>query len=183
MKFTPKTAILTGLLCAGLYTIPLLTINGDLFLKSDNFDGGLKGESTEPGFEGWIEVDSFQFGAGNPVSTDFGSPNRSGTPSLTEITLSKTMDSTSPALFANLTQGERIPVMRVVLRLGSRTFKYIIEDVYISSVSWSSGGLDGSESLSLNFRTITVEHYSVDEKGGEILTGSASWNRATQTTK
>ena len=182
MKITRKKTIMAGLLCAGLYAIPLLTINGDLFMEPD----GLKGESVVPGYEGWIEIDSFQFGAGVGISSPISGKDReSSAPSLSEITVTKQSDSTSVSFFSRLTQGPAFPQVRFVMRdgSGSRIFRFILQDVLVSGYSMSTGGGIPTESLSLNYVILTVEHYAPDGKGGEILTGSATWNIATNSTK
>jgi type VI secretion system secreted protein Hcp len=182
MKFTRKKKIAIGLLVLSVYAIPLLTIDGALFLKSQNDEGGLKGESTNPDYEGWIEIDSFQFGGGVGVTLGLGGQRESSAPSLSEVTISKTADSTSTGFFSSMTLGTVLPEMRLFVPTNAnpgRIIKIYLRDVIISSVSWSSGGEFPSESVSLNFAAFKVEHYFTDSEGKENLTGSASYNRLT----
>jgi len=188
MNITRKKVLIGGLLGAALYSIPLLTISGasDMFLKSDNDQGGLKGESVVPGFEGWIEIDSFQMGGGVAVSPFVGGQRETSQPSISEITFTKLMDSTSPAFFANMTKGQHLTRMRFHLGFvpeSGRTFKFILDDVLVTGVSWSSGGGSGYESVSLAYKILTIQHYIADAKGGEILTGQVTYDLSTGATK
>jgi type VI secretion system secreted protein Hcp len=184
MKFSTKKKITIGLLGLTIYTIPLLTMNGALFLKSEGDAGGLKGEVTTKGYEGWIAIDSFQIGAGVGVSFPSGSSNREiSAPSFSEMTITKSADKTSTGFFSSMTAGTNLPELRLFvppLSNPGRFIKIYLKNVLVSGVSWSSGGEVPSESVSLNYEAIKIEHYTVDSLGAETKTGEASWNLATQ---
>jgi type VI secretion system secreted protein Hcp len=178
MKFSRKKKILLGLLIAGLYSIPLLTISGagNLFLKSDLAD--FKGESTTAGYEGWIEIDSFQVGVGRGVSFSGGGGAREATaPSFSEVTITKPTDQTSTAFWHNVTVGQDIGELRLFIPSGSRLIKIYLRDVLVTAVSWSAGGSGlPSESVSLNYTAFKVEQF--DTTKGEVLIGSAQYDIA-----
>ncbi|MGH7199066.1 MAG: type VI secretion system tube protein Hcp, partial [Planctomycetaceae bacterium] len=63
--------------------------------------GKIKGESQAEGHKDWIEIGSLQFGAGRGISTPVGTSSKreASAPSISEITVTKMMDSTSTSLF------------------------------------------------------------------------------------
>ena len=185
MKIAKKKNLLVGLVAVAVYTIPLMTIDGALFLKSQD-GGALKGEVTTKGYEGWIAINSFQIGGGVGISSlTGGSTTRESTaPSLSEMTITKLMDKTSTGFFSGMTAGTQLSELLVYLPPASnpgRFIKIYLKDVLISGVAWSSGGEIPSESVSLNYRAIKIEHYTTDASGAETLTGSASWDLAKAT--
>lgn len=179
MKFTKKQKLIVGLLGAGLYTIPMLAINGaiDIFLKSEN--GEIDGESLVAGYEGWIEIESFQVGGAREISLP-STIREVSRPSLSDVTLTKAMDQTSPALFHKLTVGTTFPELKLFIPSTDRIIRIYLRDVVVSSVSWNAGsGNDKvSETISLNYTAFKVEHYSIATKG---VTGTASYDLLTAT--
>lgn len=179
MKITRTKKILIGLLGLSIYTIPLLTIDGALFMESK----GIQGESKAPGYEGWIEIDSFQIGGGVGITSATGGSNREiSAPSLSEMTITKFSDKTSTAFFGSMTQGTQLDELRVFVAPPTnpgRLIKIYLRDVLISAFSWSSGGERPSESLSFNYTAIKIQYYSTDAGGAESLIGETSWDLAT----
>jgi type VI secretion system secreted protein Hcp len=122
----------------------------------------IPGESKAPGHEGWIEISSLSFGAlerSMPVQ-------RGGiaTPSISEIVVTKTTDSSSPKLL-NWSNNGGPTIMRIELT------KYVSgkEQVYLSYTlvdstieSFRTGGHAGgespTESLTLSFTKITFDY-------------------------
>jgi type VI secretion system secreted protein Hcp len=183
MKITRTKKILIGLIGLSIYTIPLLTIDGALYMQSHNVKG-FEGESKAPGYEGWIEIDSFQIGGDVGVipPSGGGTARDISAPSLSEMTITKRSDKTSTAFFGGMTQGTPIPELRVFVAPPSnpgRLIKIYLRDVLISGFSWSSGGDFPSESLSFNYVAIKIEYYSTNADGAETLLGSAVWDQAT----
>ena len=88
---------------------------------------------------------------------------------MSEINLTKLIDSTTVGLLTKVTTGAHIPTAVVTTELeGTATMEYTLDDVFVSAVSVSgSGGQKStpSESLSLNFEKITWTH--TDEAGNE----------------
>ncbi len=68
--------------------------------------GSITGQVTTEGFKEWIELLSFQFGAGRGVGTGAGGKQREGTaPSISEIAISKVYDKASPGLYQDALAG------------------------------------------------------------------------------
>jgi len=70
--------------------------------------GSVKGSVTTEGFDKWIELNSFQWGVGRAIGTAArGSTTREHSePSLSEITVTKVMDTSSPKLFLDAVGGK-----------------------------------------------------------------------------
>ena len=87
-----------------------------------------------------------------------GSADReSSAPSVSEITITKTVDKASPLLAMSATSGKHYgSVMLQVRKAGGQPINYLLSDVTISKYGHSGGGDRPQESLSLNFTKITM---------------------------
>jgi type VI secretion system secreted protein Hcp len=142
---------------------------------------GIPGESTIQGFEKYIEVDSFQLGAGRAISSAYGTSTREGgVVSISEISVTKKTDGTSVKMFEEACMGKlNKKVEFKFLRTGSGEAQEFLcfetNGTGISGISWSaSGGSDSrpSESLSFNFDKISIKYNPI----GDDFSGSpATW--------
>ncbi len=153
-----------------------------IYLK---FDPEVKGDVTEEGHKGWIEVSSCQFGIGRGVSTPVGSAaNReTSAPSISEVTVTKQMDASSIPLFQNsLEADEGVKVSIDFCRTEKDKLQvyaqYELSDVIISGYSVSSGGDRPTESLSLNFTKVMFSYDPGDTKGAKTNKASATYDLA-----
>jgi type VI secretion system secreted protein Hcp len=132
---------------------------------------GIEGNVTAKGYEKWIEVNSFQFGAGRGISTPTGgAENREASAaSVSEVTVTKQMDKASPKLFeAGLIGNEGKMVKVVMTRTGKELAElcaYKFEATLVSGYSVSSGGDSPMESLSLNFVKFEYSYTGSDVAG------------------
>jgi len=131
--------------------------------------GDIKGNVSAAGHEDWIECDSLQFGVGRAIPMMVGmQTNREAShPSLSEVTLSKTMDDASPYLFQESVVGEAKEIQIHVTKTGADQLESIVEytltSSLVSSYSVSSGGDRPSESLSLAYTKIEMKYVVWDE--------------------
>ncbi|WP_421988704.1 Hcp family type VI secretion system effector [Roseococcus sp.] len=140
--------------------------------------GTIKGETTQVTHKDWIEISSFQFGVGRGISMGVGggSKREASAPSVSEITLTKTMDIASPLIFKEAIGGKAV-VVKIELTQTDNNGKhvafqkYILTDTLISGYSISSGGDRPSESLSLNFAKVDSEYLKIDDKFASTTTG------------
>ena len=140
--------------------------------------GDLKGEVTAEGYKDWIELGSFQWGVGRGISAGVGgsSKREASAPSVSEITVSKTMDAFSPLALKEAIGGEGVEVKIDITRTdGPGTHqafqKYILTGTMVSGYSVSSGGDRPSESISLNFTKFDAEYIKVNDKLAPETTG------------
>jgi type VI secretion system secreted protein Hcp len=130
----------------------------------------IPGDVTAKGHETWIEISSFQFGVGRGVtSPTAGSKDREASdPSVSEIVVSKTSDTSSNKLMMAALQGEGVDVTIDFVRTDKGQLEtymqYKLNGVLVSGFSVSSGGDRPSESVSLNFTKISV----TNTPGGDI---------------
>ena len=129
------------------------------------------GNVTAKGYEGWIEVSSFNFGVGRGITMEAGamSNREAGRPSLSEVTVTKQLDASSGLLLkSSLTGAEGVTVLIHVVKTGADSVEkyaeYTLEEVIISSYSMSaSAGGAPQESISLSFAKIEADLAHADK--------------------
>lgn len=133
--------------------------------------GSIEGQVTTSGYKGWIELNSMQFGVGRAVGSGAGGAQREGSnPSVSEISVSKAYDKASAELYQDALSGNFDTKVTIKFTSTSKDkvdayLSFELEKCGISGYSISSGGDNGSESLTLNFAKIMVEPSQLDEKG------------------
>ena len=146
---------LVGAVGALLAASPAAAAAVDYFLQID----GIHGPSTQ--IPSAIELTSFQWGAGRGVSAPTGaaSDREGSAPSVSEIVITKTTDSTSPLLMRACANGQHFPtVVLYVRKSGGQAFvQYRLTDVLVSSDRPGGGADRPTESLTLHFATIQIE--------------------------
>jgi type VI secretion system secreted protein Hcp len=115
-----------------------------IFLK---FATEIKGEVTEAGHEGWMNVDSIQFGVGRSItSTGGGSDRETSNPSFSEVTFTRGTDKASPELWMQAIAGKS---------LGMATVHFV-----------QTGGVDKKQTyMMLEFDESIVSNYSTSSGG------------------
>ena len=128
--------------------------------------GSIEGNVTAKGFEKHIECLAANFGITRHVSMSVGSgKEREATkPSLSEVTLSKSMDKASPYLFLESCVGKAIDKVEIKFVKTSADalenyLTYTLDKVLVSSYSASSGGDEPSESISLAYTKIEMKYH------------------------
>jgi len=153
----------------------------DMFLKLD----GITGEATRQNYTGWIELDSFSFGASNPVSIGTGSTGAgAGKVSLSSFNVMKRTDSSSPVLFQKCCQGQHFAKATIALNKagGTASLKFLTYDfteLFTESIQWScgAGGDDTpAEAISFAFASVNVTYtpQKVDGTAGSAVV--AGWD-------
>lgn len=128
------------------------------------------GNVTEEGHADWIEIDSLQWGVGRAISSAIGrsADRESSQPSISEITVTKLMDESSPDLFTEACTGEGKLVTIDFCKTGAEVEQYMqyeLENCMISGYSVSSGGDRPMESISLSFTKITMTYTPTEIDG------------------
>jgi type VI secretion system secreted protein Hcp len=148
--------------------------------------GSKEGEATAEGYAKWVEVNSFQWGVGRGISSGVGggSKREATAPSVSEITLTKTMDAADPWLLKEAIGGEATQVKIDITQTDNSGKhvayqKYILENCLISGYSLSSGGDRPSVSFSLNFTKFDSEYIKIDDKFAPTTTGHVIYDIAT----
>ena len=153
----------------------------DMFLKIPGIDG----ESADQSHRGEIDILSWTWGMSQSGTTHLGSGGGSGKVSVQDITLSKYVDASSPALLLGCCKGTHLDeAVLVVRKAGESPLEYIrltMKEVIVSQVS--TGGHDTedrlTESVTLNFAEFKFEYQTQSRKGGkEGGARIAAWNIA-----
>ncbi|HVM55961.1 MAG TPA: type VI secretion system tube protein Hcp [Gaiellaceae bacterium] len=130
----------------------------DAFLKLDGIDG----EVSAAGYEKWIEVFSFSWGASNAGTSATGGGGGAGKASFQDLHFTTGTSKASPLLFMKCATGEHIPSGLLYMRKaggdanggGNVFLKYELEDILVSSFQ-QAGAEQGDdrpvEDVSLNF--------------------------------
>jgi type VI secretion system secreted protein Hcp len=133
----------------------------------------IKGESLAEGHkgsDGWIEIGSVQWGCGRGISTPVGGSGKreASAPSISEVTLTKLMDSTSPLLAQEGLIGKAVTANIELVETGDNQLETFLTlnltNAMISGYSMSSGGGRPSESLTINFTKIECIYQGYDDQ-------------------
>jgi type VI secretion system secreted protein Hcp len=154
----------------------------DFYLKITGIDG----ESTDSAHKGEIEVLSFSSGVTMPISPNStaGSKTRERA-NLSDLTITKVVDSASPALFKAVCAGTHLTeaILSVNRADGNGNkveyLKYTLNDVVLSN--YQAAGADGNgmpiENVSINFNKFKIEYKPTDPaKGSAMGAKMAGWD-------
>lgn len=147
------------------------------------------GNVTAKGYENWIEVDSFNFGVGRAITMEAGAmANREATrPSISEVTVTKSLDAASGGLFKSSVTGDQGVVVQIhVVQTGAATVEkfatYTLEDCIIASYNVSaSAGSVPHETLSLSFAKIEADLTHADKTNANTTNMRVGYDLTTAT--
>ena len=149
--------------------------------------GDIKGDCTAEGHkgtDGWVEINSFQFGIGRGIASPTGgsSDRESSAPSVSEIVVTKPMDSSSYRWMEESLYGEGQDVTIDFCKTDKGALEvyasYTLTDCMVSGYSVSSGGDRPQESLSLNFTKIVYNFSEMGSKNAKGETPKTGWDIA-----
>lgn len=131
--------------------------------------GKLKGESTAPGHEDEIVIDSWQWSL--TASSAIGSTQATGRRSYTALTVHKHIDASTTALMSALATNDMVKEARLTMRKAGGDqedfFIVTLKDARITGVSHETTG-DGStsEAVAITFTKVEVEYRPQKGTGG-----------------
>jgi type VI secretion system secreted protein Hcp len=141
----------------------------DMFIKI----GAIAGESKDSVHKGEIDVLAWSWGMSNSGSTHMGTGGGSGKVNVQDLSFTKYVDSSSPALQLACMVGTHYDKATLTVRkAGGTPIEYIViemDELLISSVSTGgSGGEDRlTENVSLNFAKVTYTYTAQLDGGGK----------------
>ncbi len=149
----------------------------------------ISGDVTTQGFTGQFEVNSLQWGVGRGVGNPTGSSgNReASTPSVSEITVTKELDTASGDLLKQAysgagNSGAVISFVRTDAGGGVVYLEITLTNVMLSGYSISSGGDKPSESISFNFTKVETKYTPQKADGTAGTPATVSYDLALQKT-
>jgi len=136
----------------------------DWFLKLDK----IQGESTDEKHQGEIEVLSWSWGISQSAQTTGGA--RASKPCVRDLAFTKLVDKSTPQLIGNAATGMHIANGILIGRkAGNDQLQYLkieLKDVLVSSFQTGGSGANvPTESISLNFASMTVEYRPQNPNG------------------
>lgn len=146
---------------------------------------GIDGEATHETHKKWLDVGSLQWGVGRAIATPSGSTaNREASePSVSEVTITKMMDASSPKFFVESVTGavgKKVEIHLVTTGSPGVTYaEYILTDALVSAYSMSSGGDRPSESISISFTKMEYKFIPYDNKNKAGTPISVSYDIST----
>jgi type VI secretion system secreted protein Hcp len=146
----------------------------------------IKGESTRKGFEGWIEVDYFNFDVQQKLTIGSQTTGAgAGKVTFSPFQVRKQPDSSSPLLFQACAAGTPWEIVKIALNKagGATAVTYLIFEfhlVALQGVTWTGDTEQGdtpSEMLAFEYGALTVTYtpQKVDGTAGSAVIGG--WNR------
>ena len=175
-----------------LLTMGLIAVAPSCFAATDNQNSNLRAiqSSGDPIYMNYqditapnsgacsgIHLDSFQWGVGRDISSPTGgsADREASAPSVSEIVVTKSTDSSSPKLLNEALQGEGKSVMIDFCKSdkGKLTpyLEFDLTNTLISGFKMSSGGDRPTESISLNFAKFTMSIPGGDSVSWDLTTG------------
>jgi type VI secretion system secreted protein Hcp len=155
----------------------------NLFLK---FEPEIKGESSQKGYEGQIEVTDYRFGVTQTGGFSFAKGGTRVQSHLEDLSVVFRMCSASPKLMQYCATGKHLSkaTLTAIRAAGDTPAKYleiVLTDVVVSGYHTGAGNEQDvpSDVITLNFAKIDQEYFAVDNKGTATSAGKGSWNQQT----
>jgi type VI secretion system secreted protein Hcp len=153
----------------------------DMFLDIN----GVKGEARDKAHSKQIDVISWSWGMSNSGSAHVGGGAGAGKVNVEDISLTKYVDSASPALMLACANGSHFDEATLTVRKagGTAPVEYVtikMNEVFITSVSTgASGGQDRLvEEVNLNFAKVNLYYTPQTEKGAKGTPIGFNWDIA-----
>jgi type VI secretion system secreted protein Hcp len=157
-----------------------------IYLQYDS--GKVKGDVTAAGHEKWIEVSSFSWSVGRNIRVKPGkvSDREAAAPSISEVTITKTLDDATPLLLQEALSGEGVHTQIDFCKTDGKELEvyasYLLENCMLSGYSVSSGGERPEESLTLNFTAIECQVVPASAAGSDGKMNRVMYDLATAKT-
>jgi len=147
--------------------------------------GNIKGDATHKDFkgsDGWWHAHSCNFSISRGVHSPTGSTQDriASHAHVSEIVVTKTQNTATPAFFKEATIGEGVPCSIVYIQDGAgHGQKYLelnLTNTMLAHWSSHSGGERPSESHSYNFTKVEVKTYEYDAKGTMVTSKNYTYD-------
>ncbi len=140
-----------------------------IYLNMQEHPDAIKGNATAAGYDGWIELQSINWGCMRPQNMEAGATKdrESSIVSCSELSASLNTDSASPQLMVAACVGAAGPAEIHIVQTGENQEPYLkfkLENAIVSSYQ-ISGHKDGNpdENISMAFTKIEMEHQKYKE--------------------
>jgi type VI secretion system secreted protein Hcp len=148
----------------------------DYYLKLD----GIEGEAVTTGFEKQIQILSFSWGGSQTTSVAGTGGSGAGKVDLSDISVMKYYDKSSPQVFKSLISGTHIKtgvLSATKAGGGGKPFlKISFGELFVTSNQISASSEIPTESVSFSYNTIKVEYSTQNEQGILTAVGAVSYD-------
>lgn len=150
----------------------------DLFLRID----GITGESQDANHKGWINIDSFTWGAVQPGAMSTGGGGGAGKVQYRDLSIQTSIDKATPAILRYTSNGKHISKVELsACKAGGSQVEYFritLEDVLITSVSYNGASRKDSIGMTYQFQAakISQQYWEQSTSGGKGAESAAKWN-------
>lgn len=150
----------------------------DMFLKIDGIDGDVTGHK----HKGEIELLSFSWGLAQATSAP-GGGGGAGKPTVSDFSVVKQIDKSSPKLMEACCRGEHIPNVNITLVNRETKEEYLkikLTDVLVSSYQTGGSGGGGAvpvDQVSFNFTNVDLQ--AADKNGNFVSQVSCNFSKNT----
>jgi type VI secretion system secreted protein Hcp len=148
----------------------------DYYLKLD----GIQGESVTDGFKDQIQILSFSWGGSQTTSVAGTGGSGAGKVDLSDLSIMKHYDKSSPQMFKSLISGTHIKtgvLSATKAGGGGKPFlKISLGELFITSLQDSASSEIPTESVSFSYNTIKVEYSTQNDQGILTAVGAVSYD-------
>lgn len=148
----------------------------DYFLKLDSING----ESIDQNFTNQINVLSFAWGGTQTTSVAGTGGSGAGKVSLSEFTVSKYYDASSPEIFKSMLLGTHIATGTLsAVKSGSNGKPFLtiaFTELFVTSQQMSGSSEIPNESVSFSYNTIKTDYSKQNEQGNLTSVGAVSYD-------
>jgi type VI secretion system secreted protein Hcp len=153
-------------------------MSNDLYLKIDGIDG----EATDSNHQGWINVDSFTWGATQQGNMAVGGGGGAGKVQFRDLTVQANIDKAMPAIMRYVANGKHISKVQLSLcKAGGTQIEYCritLEDVLITNALFNGTTHTDLVGMSYQFQAAKVQtqYWVQSSTGSKGAESQSSWN-------
>ncbi len=150
----------------------------DLFLKID----GITGESQDSNHRGWINIESFTWGASQPGSMSIGGGGGAGKVQYRDLSVLTHIDKATPAIMRYVSIGKHMNKVELsVCKAGGSQIEYCritLEDVLITNVVFNGTTNRDLIGLSYQFQAsrVKTQYWEQSAGGGKGAETQSGWD-------
>lgn len=152
---------------------------------------GIKGESSDSGHKGWMDVEAVSWGVGRQITSNSSTQGdrESSNAVISDLHVTRYMDSSTPKLFIESCCGTgkevKIHLTKTGTGSGSDVYmEYTLKNALISSYSVNAVGQDNNrptETFTITFVDVEVKYTPYDEDGNAEAAIAVGFDTASNT--
>ncbi|GAB1257985.1 Hcp family type VI secretion system effector [Aurantivibrio plasticivorans] len=152
---------------------------------------GIKGESSDSGHKGWMDVESISWGVGRQITsnTSTAGDRESSNAVISDLQITRYLDSSTPKIFIESCcgTGKEVKIHLSKTGTGSGTdvfMEYTLKNALISSYTVNAVSQDNNrptETLTISFIDVEVKYTPYDEDGNAEAAIAVGYDTATNT--